>query len=109
MQDNTFKVGDWVRRDGYMVNIGRVVSITPTGDLWTDIYLFNLEECVLWVPQSGEWCWFWNEGDKIPVFAQLVEIKNGKYYCNSQWWSSHKYCKPFIGALPINEKGLICS
>lgn len=98
-----FNIGNWIRREGYDVSIGKIVEIMPLGGLVTQKYIFDEKDCVLWEPREKEWCWWWNDGDEIPIIRKgykriwdnkiVADMGPGK--CKE-----FQYCEPFIGELP---------
>ena len=101
-----FKVGDWVKFiKGKTKEIARV-EITEQIPNYIGISTGDnipIEECELWKPSVGEWCWFYNVKSKSARLAQFkaigMEIGAQELYKNKQ--SNHfKLCEPFIGQLP---------
>ena len=85
----TFKVGDWiVEPNGNKV---RLNEVPEPGSYYA-------EDCVLWQPQPGEWCWFWND-DNTLVLSQFAHgLSNGAKFTSKNLM--YQYCEPFIGQLP---------
>ncbi len=93
-EEPKFKVGDWVR-DGK-----NIYQFIEPSSIYS--YELSLNRCELWQPQPGEWCWFWENGDKIPSFGKLTGMtESGKFFSG---WGIYDYCEPFIGELPTNLK-----
>lgn len=85
-----FNVGDWVvEPNGNKV---RLNEVPEPGSYYA-------EDCVLWQPQPGEWCWFWND-DNTLVLAQFAHgLSNGAKFTSKNLMYQH--CEPFIGQLPL--------
>ena len=114
MKDNKFKIGDWVKNNSVNTKY-QIQDIFKNGYSWYatsikleprnkwDSYLYGLPEllndCVLWKPKEGEWCWFWNEGASEPSLGQFKEEIMGKYYVKRKIYA-FDFCEPFIGKLP---------
>lgn len=81
-----FKVGDW---------------ITDGVEVWQhkeNCRVKNQTNWNLWQPKPGEYCWFWENGDKMPLFGKLTGMtESGKFFSD---WGTYDYCEPFIGKLP---------
>lgn len=85
----TFKVGDWIVEPNG--NRARLNEVPEPGSYYA-------EDCVLWQPQPGEWCWFWND-DNTLVLAQFAHgLSNGAKFTSKNLM--YQYCEPFIGQLP---------
>lgn len=112
---NKFKVGDWIRRksDQYhkIDKIDETMRLLFSTEKFTDSVA---EDCELWEPKEGEWCWFWNIccHPKLLKFKEKVnesQIIGDVYYfaydINGQT-NTFRYCEPFCGELPstISEK-----
>lgn len=65
---------------------------------------YAFEDCTLWEPMDGEWCWFWDDGTslKIGKFSHML----GKEYAMNYGsvFKSFEYCEPFLGKLPTMLK-----
>ena len=100
-----FKIGDWVREyDKYSSDVN-VVKVDE--NLLADIEggrVYNTYE--LWTPELGEWCWFYNTGNR-PQLAKFIgysKITTEKRYIPDyeelEDNYGYDYCSPFIGTLP---------
>ena len=104
-----FKVGDWYRNKHlnklYQVN-GYEGDFHVVIGQWvqhTDEVLNNFE---LWVPKEGEWCWFWNNKNKLPTLTKF-DFKTGRYWTSGGTqgeFFGFEHCEPFIGQLPTHLK-----
>lgn len=97
-----FKVGDWVR---YITGKTKTVArVDITGEIPNYIGVstgenVHIEDCELWQPKEGEWCWFWSEGLLSPHIMEFTHMgKDGKGFCSG--FAGYDYCEPFIGELP---------
>ena len=104
-EESKFKVGDWVRAPS-----GCVYQINETN------ILHGTKHFIQWQPKEGEWCWFWNDSDDIPILAKLIsieyflerpteyKIKTPSYISETVYscmtYMYFKNCEPFIGQLP---------
>ena len=67
-----FKAYDWVRdtRSGMKRPIAQLQP--------NCIALTNSEEYgkhfIKWIPEPGEWCWFWDKETDVPTLAKLISI-----------------------------------
>lgn len=110
-EEPKFRVGDYIRRSGYDVNIGQIKEICKDENeevigFFTEKYFFTKEQSKLWVPKENEWCLF-KKNNSIYALAQFEagDIYNSNSaiksvqcgFDGSQYWDS---CKPFIGKLP---------
>ena len=103
----TFKDGDWVRTpvDSIIqVKFNEDSIHSSTDRILTPEYL---SRCKLWFPKIGEWCWFWNDKQLIPLLRQYNkgnENGNGWYWVKNNNLVSdfygYKYCEPFVNDLP---------
>lgn len=85
----TFKVGDWIKEPS-----GKLHKLTCIPE--PDSYF--ADECTIWQPQPGEWCWFWND-DNTLVLAQFAHgLLNGAKFTSKNLM--YRHCEPFIGQLP---------
>lgn len=59
----------------------------------------------LWKPKPGEWCWFWNNSDKIKYsnLSQFVDMYNNKFRTEDTIYDN---CAPFTEELPPHLKDL---
>lgn len=102
MHSYKFEPGDFVRclkRVPYKETIFRFTEHDVNG-AFNDIID---QHCVLWEPREKEWCWWWNDGDEIPIIRKgykriwdnkiVADMGPGK--CKE-----FQYCEPFIGELP---------
>lgn len=110
------KIGDFVRHNGDE-GVFKILSIADLGDtiFYSDGNRSHREEKLkLWQPKEGEWCWFWNHEDDVPILAKYLRIEeclrtsiitkniqmffvvSGRCYGDNAF----KYCEPFIGELP---------
>ena len=84
----TFKVGDWIKEPNN--------TLTKLKEI-PELNSYYAEECVLWQPKQGEWCWFWNEYDDTPTLSRFLcmysDDENGLP-------NGFDFCEPFIGQLP---------
>ena len=85
----TFKVGDWIVEPN-----GNKVKLTEVPEPGS----YYAEDCVLWQPRPGEWCWFWNDNNAL-VLAQFAHgLSNGAKFTSKNLM--YQYCEPFICQLP---------
>lgn len=69
-----------------------------------------LQDCELWEPKPGEWCWFWDDDMRIPLLDNFVYNKvdnvvtftelDSKPYIANISDKAYQYCEPFLGTLP---------
>ena len=61
---------------------------------------YSFEDCILWEPKDGEWCWFWNDGTSLQIgkFSHMF----GKDYAmhDELGFDTFQHCEPFLGKLP---------
>lgn len=109
----SFKVGDWVQHK-YLNTIFQVKDIFKDGylDCITSLKLeprikwdsclfqgkYNSNDCVLWQPIEGEWCWVFDDEFRSELTNRAYVTSDGviKTHDSCKW----KYCEPFIGELP---------
>ena len=110
-----FKEGNWVRVPTY-ARIFRFKyifideGITYVQDGYDDTFGqqgWLPEECELWSPRVGEWCWFYQATAILPQLAQYQGVST-----ESQGYKNHvamhedidsygwDYVEPFVGDLP---------
>lgn len=108
---NNFEVGSWIRTpDNEIVQILELDTINGTqNELSNDIICFNgyLETCILWHPNEGEWCLFWNNDLKLRQLLPYKSYLEGKYitskngvgiYDKNLCYINHfDNCEPFMG------------
>ena len=123
-----FKVGDFVRWNNKKVF--RVTSIDTSLDESEELQLFDgtwdcrndepngyyADECELWQPKVGEWCWVFN---KFARYEGLDEVFSNTGYTHTFWIPPLEsefatvigdnllsVCEPFTGSLPtfVKEK-----
>lgn len=101
-----FKVGDFIERDGYDVNIGEIKSIMENGGLITEKYVFNPEESRIWEPKIGEYHWFFAGGSNYPKLGRMLSSE-GRYGYRAEFEDDYEIitqlcwkAEPFIGTLP---------
>lgn len=110
-----FKVGDYIRRSGYDINVGKIREIYKdenekiTGFL-TEIYFFSIGECKLWKPLKNEYCWFRDDIDDTPIFSKFMHMTRDEVNEEIMWYYAengdefnkkyYKICQPFLGRLP---------
>ena len=102
-----FKIGDWVIAKEDLFGIGKIEHITDVNapiqvKFSTTRDCFEPEELLLWHPQEGEWCYFYNEYMRNPFLAKFSHMVNGFYKSNEPingqiYWQN---CEPFISELP---------
>lgn len=104
-----FKVGDWVEviTTNQPRTIKQVVQVSSIQDTvtisdGTNIGIILRSDLKLWIPESNEWCWFYDNFNN-PFIGQFVK-RDGDNYAylhigNNQVYSAYR-CKPFIGKLP---------
>ena len=112
----SFKVGDWVQHK-YLNTIFQVKDIFKDGylDCITSLKLeprikwdsclfqgkYNSDDCVLWQPKEGEWCWFWNKDSEMPpVLRRFKQTQKDGAHITKDDCYFYDYCEPFIGELP---------
>ena len=63
---------------------------------------FAEENCEVWKPEEGEWCWFWDTLDNIsaPRKFEKMDLVNPHLFQPKGSVMGFKYCKPFFGQLP---------
>lgn len=91
----TFKVGDWIKEPNN--------TLTKLKEI-PELNSYYAEECVLWKPQPGEWCWFWDAGNQPVLSRYKGYTKLTGYICDGDWYqkdmTGFQFCEPFIGELP---------
>lgn len=94
-----FKVHDFVR------NITTCEILALDLSLCHELNKDN-KDFVLWVPNKGEWCWFYNDdetGENLS-FGQFKSM-TGSYYNAMVEMKEHIvqffYCEPFVNRLPL--------
>lgn len=122
-----FKAGDLVKSTKYKhlkpIKIKSIYESNTrpgTFGLKSDGSVLYSDEVKLWIPEPGEWCWFWDNETDVPTLAKLISIsklfdRKETYIvatpsCISE--SSYNYsrtisfnnCEPFIGEFPYNLK-----
>lgn len=103
MNKQQFKVKDWIRD---LAN-NEVIQVTQH---MIDYNLIHEQECELWKPKKGEWCWFWNDTGNVVVAEYKGEHIHGAFCLpiGQDILSIFKYCEPFIGELPSTIKEQAC-
>ena len=89
----TFKVGDWIKEPS-----GKLHKLTCIPE--PDSYFAN--ECTIWQPQPGEWCWFWDNkyNTDLRKFYRYSKEENIYFADNGVVYESYNFCEPFIGQSP---------
>ena len=111
-----FKIGDWAvcPEDNKIFLIdGDYNGGYQSTEYWSGL------DFILWQPQPGEWCWFWNDNNYLPNLRQFSSclktidgttihlIKQDKStgilmsHCGIEGYT---HCEPFIGQLPTSLK-----
>lgn len=113
---HNFKEGDWVRILDPLPGEPEVCQLTHS-----DFYGVGrksskyFEDIELWKPKNGEWCWFWDNTNDIPLLSPLCSILEYEIFGSLLSLSEteddgerithhEKYiwknCQPFIGKVP---------
>ena len=118
------KVGDWVISTSWVKKEPRQITKIELATCQDeeDFAFFGNNCCVeleyiqKWIPEPGEWCWFWDNETDVPTLAKLISInklfgRKETYIvatpsCISE--TSYNYsrtmifanCEPFIGNYP---------
>lgn len=96
------KKGDWVIHNGKHKVITKMIDgLIDSLDYNTTIIWKN-DQLELWIPEPGEWCWFWDEHYTTAILAKFENISNGLFV--EHHGNIFEYCEPFIGELPSNLK-----
>ena len=106
-EEPKFKVGDWVVNR--INEIGQILQedykgkglykISNTHALKCEVGT-SAKDLTIWVPKSGEWCWFWVDGQDYPDLRKLNKTdKHTSPYITIPI-DRYKFCEPFIGNLP---------
>jgi hypothetical protein len=63
---------------------------------------YDLKDCEPWVPEKGEFCWFWDNDKNIshPRKFDKMDETNPKLYQPEESVMGFKFCEPFFGTLP---------
>ena len=108
------KQGDWAKCGAYIFKFNPWTKrdVEYAGHQYDDGVEIRSEDCVKWIPEPGEWCWFWDYLGFTPTIGTyvrrvkenfLADIPNGK---GSLTLKSFKYCQPLIGEIPFHLKDL---
>ena len=89
------KVGLWVR------DPRGTISKLWEGELGlTTASYYAAEDCTLWEPKDGEWCWFWNDGTSLQI-GKFSHMFGKDYAMHDEFgFDSFQHCEPFLGKLP---------
>lgn len=116
------KVGDWVKYGAYIFKFRPWIKedVEYAGHQYNDGDEIKSEYYTLWVPEPGEWCWFYDKETDVPTFAKLVSIDKlferevtylvdtpsciSKLSYGYSKTMSFRHCESFIGNLPSNVK-----
>ena len=117
-EEPKFKVGDWVVNR--INEIGQILQedykgkglykISNTHALKCEVGT-SAKDLTIWVPKSGEWCWFYFDSENKPYLSKFKCMRGEDYIAydkNSRWSSGmrsvntnvYKRCEPFFGTLP---------
>jgi len=103
-----FKVGDWVQTDEGIFRV-RELKYSKEG---TEVHIYDHnefyfwfydEECKLWQPKEGEWCWFYDSEYPLSYILCKFETFDNGFWCRpnfSDTMERFNGCEPFIGELP---------
>ena len=109
-EEPKFKVGDWVENSKSSLRIIKQVTAVAegcdtvtVGDKKVGINVMLITDLKLWKPKPGEWCWFWNNSDKIKYsnLSQFVDMYNNKFRTEDTIYDN---CAPFTEELPPHLK-----
>ena len=98
-----FKVGDWIKyingkskTTAQVIQVGRIENYigVSTGEN------VHIEDCELWQPKEGEWCWYGYEIVEVIDSYNLEYIKITRQNSNSYEEVKFVQLEPFIGTLP---------
>ena len=117
-EEPKFEVGDWVVNR--INEIGQILQedykgkglykISNTHALKCEVGT-SAKDLTIWVPKSGEWCWFWDY-DNQPAIGKSNGVTPSSENCDFYMGNtSHPYniphlfqgfvfCEPYIGQLP---------
>ena len=97
---NEFKIGDWVRRKSDVFHKVDRIDNNYRLQLSTEKFKdFVRDDCEIWEPKEGEWCWFTMSDGSKPLFGQFSGIYKDKFTWDNRYYFSDA-CEPFIGELP---------
>ena len=118
------KVGDWVISTSWVnAEPNKITKIElATCQDEEDFVFFRENWCVelkyiqKWIPEPGEWCWFWDNETDVPTLAKLISINKlfekketytvatpsciSELSYNYSRTMTFKYCEPFVRELP---------
>lgn len=100
-----FNVGDWVVRTcNNQVDkqgLPRKVLV-DSGFLTNKLVQATLDTYQLWIPQPGEWCWFFGGAMKVPDLRKFIAYScRDTYFVEGAGETEYfSHCEPFIGNLP---------
>ena len=77
-----FKVGDWITFIDIVDKNPKQIIRIQDGIAFTLNNKCLLSQCNPWAPKEGEFCWFWNEDDKVAKFGRYKESINLSGKCN---------------------------
>ena len=116
------KVNDWITfTDISDKNPKQIIKIEK-GIAYTKTNKCLIEQAVKWIPEPGEWCWFYDKETDVPTLAKLISIS--KLFDRKETYTvatpsciselSYNYsrtmtfanCEPFNYKLPSNLKDL---
>ena len=111
MQENEFKVGDWVISTSWVESepwvITKIELATAPDE---EDFVFFREDCCVElkyiqksIPKEGDWCWFCEDPENFPIGFVLDRFLRMSKYNSFETHHSreyYKYCFPFIGELP---------
>ena len=116
------KVNDWITfTDISDKNPKQIIKI-ENGIAYTKTNKCLVEQAVKWIPEPGEWCWFWDNETDVPTLAKLISINKlferketytvatpsciSELSYNYSRTMTFKYCEPFVRELPSNLKDM---
>ena len=76
------KVNDWVISTSWINSEPRqIIKIELATSSDEEDYVFFSDSCCVelkyiekWIPEPGEWCWFWDNETDVPTLAKLISI-----------------------------------
>lgn len=122
-----FKVNDWVKiPEDQERSLAQIKELFEENSMKAKLYwpsekatavCLEMQDYVAWVPESGEWCWFWLDETKSMhnylSLGKFIGFRSKEthelfidYYDTDNNIFSSDMCAPFIGALPYNLKDL---
>ena len=111
MTDTKHQIGDWVQTIYYngVKFVAKVASQDKVLEGGRE-YPTVVESWDKWVPEEGQYCWFYFDNEKKPYLSKFKCMSGEDYIAydrNSKWTGMgsvstnvYKRCEPFIGTLP---------